>query len=104
VAEVRPIRALCERVTKFATAFIVSADFQMKTLILLIPTNVVIADDHDDDGFQKVIAAGLVMDDSPSSKIIDYSPMVNPIKIAECEARRVLTRYEVRVDEHVFNS
>jgi hypothetical protein len=37
-----------------------------------------------DDWFQKGIAAGLVMDDSSSSTIIDYSPMVNPIKIAEC--------------------
>jgi hypothetical protein len=54
---------------------------------LLIPTNIVIADDHAyDDGFQKGIAAGLAMDDSSSSKIIDCSPMVNPIKIAECEA------------------
>ena len=57
------------------------------SLILLIPTNIAIADDPAyDDGFQKVIAAGLAMDDSSSSKIIDCSPMVNPIKIAECEA------------------
>ena len=57
------------------------------SLILLIPTNTVIADDHAfDDGFQKGIAAGLAMDDSSSSKIIDCSPMVNRIKIAECEA------------------
>jgi hypothetical protein len=59
------------------------------SLILLIhqPTNIAIADDPAyDDGFQKGIAAGLAMDDSSSSKIIDCSPMVNPIKIAECEA------------------
>jgi hypothetical protein len=57
------------------------------SLILLFPTNIAIADDQPyADGFEKGIAAGLAMDDSSSSKIIDCSPMVRHIKIAECEA------------------
>lgn len=57
------------------------------SLILLIPINIAIADDQAYNyGFQKGIAARLAMDDSSSNKITDCSPMIDPIKITECEA------------------
>jgi hypothetical protein len=60
--------------------------FLIISLILLIPIDVSIADDHAYNyGFLKGIAARLAMDDSSSNKITDCSPMIDHINTTVCE-------------------